>query len=342
MTTVKQPDAQAAARPATPRGSGWSQRMLRQHGLQIGIFCVALVMWLTFIAAAPDVFLQPTIYRAFATTTPLFAIMALGLTLVVITGEIDLSFIGVMALGMVGFVRTYEYTGNVPLAVLACLAIGAACGMFNGALVAGLGIPSLVITLGTQFLFRGIELVLMNAQGATLTADDFTPLRAVLNGRPFGIPAELLWTLGLAALLWVVLNRTRFGAHVFLSGDNPTSAQLMGVHVARVKTATFVILGILAALTGLISTMQVSYFWPTLGEGSMLSPIAGVFLGGTSVFGGSGSIIGAFIIGAFIIGAINAGIVSAGINGFWTQLFFGLVIVASVVLQTLIWRQARR
>lgn len=341
MTTLNQSGTRVASGQAPPRHSGRRQRMLRQHGLQIGIVCVALVMWLTFIAAAPDVFLQPTIYRAFATTTPLFAIMALGLTLVVITGEIDLSFIGVMALGMVGFVRTYEYTGNVPLAVLACLAIGAACGLFNGALVAGLGIPSLVITLGTQFLFRGIELVLMNAQGATLTADDFSWLRSALNGKPLGVPAELLWTLGLAALLWLVLNRTRFGAHVFLSGDNPVSARLMGVQVGRVKTATFVILGVLAALTGLMSAMQVSYFWPTLGDGSMLSPIAGVFLGGTSVFGGSGSIVGT-VVGSFIIGAINAGIVSAGINGFWTQLFFGLVIVASVVLQTLIWRQSRR
>jgi simple sugar transport system permease protein len=155
------------------------------------------------------------------------------------------------------------------------------------------------------------------------------------------VPAELLWTIGLAGLLWVVLNRTRYGAHVFLVGDNPTSARLMGVRVARVKIGTFALLGVFAAFAGLMASMQINYFWPTLGDGSLLSPIAAVFLGGTSVFGGVGSVTGTFI-GAFVIGAINAGIVSAGINGYWTQLFFGLVIIASVVLQTLITRRVRR
>lgn len=314
------------------------RRLLRRHGLQIGIAGVAIVLWLIFVVAAPDVFLGSTIYGAFATTTPLFALLALGLTFVVIVGEIDLSFIAVMALGMVAFVRTYEYTANVWLAAVACLAAGAACGVVNGALVAGLGIPSLVITLGTQFLFRGVELVLMNAKGATLTAPDFDPLRSLLNGRPLGVPAELLWTIGITVVLWIVLNRTRFGAHVFLVGDNVLSARLMGVRVARVKVASFALLGMVSAFAGLMAAMQVSYFWPTLGDGSLLSPIASVFLGGTSVFGGVGSIVGT-LIGAFIIGAINAGIVSAGADGYWTQLFFGLVIVASVVLQRLISRR---
>ena len=316
------------------------RHVLRRNGLTFGTLGVALLMWALFVAAAPEVFLTSRIYQAFATTTPLFAMMALALTLIVITGEIDLSFISVMALGMVGFVRIYELTGSVAAAVVACLIVGALCGLFNGFLIAILGIPSLVITLGTMFFFRGIELVLLNARGVPLTGPEFLGLRTALNGRLFGIPNELLWTVAVAIVLWVLLNRTRFGAHVFLVGDNAISAQLMGVRVARVKVATYVLLAMVAAFTGLVASMQVSYLWPTLGEGSLLNPIAAVFLGGTSVFGGAGSIVGTFI-GAFVIGAINAGIISAGIDGFYTQLFFGLVIIVSLVIQTIISRRLR-
>ncbi|HEX6577454.1 MAG TPA: ABC transporter permease [Jiangellaceae bacterium] len=316
------------------------RKQLRRHALTVATLGIAVVIWLAFLVAAPDVFLNSRIYSAFATTTPLFAMIALALTLVVITREMDLSFGSVMALAMVGFVKTIDYTGNVLLSVLACLVVGVVCGLINGYLVAILGIPSLVITLGTLFFFRGIELVLLDGRPVVLRDPEIEGLRDALNGRVFDIPNELLWTLAVAIVLWMVLNRTRFGAHVFLVGDNPVSAQLMGVRVARVKIATFVIVGVIAAFTGLMTAMQLATLFPTLGDGTLLQPIASVFLGGTSVFGGTGSITGTFV-GSFIIGSINAGVISAGIQGFYTQLFFGLVIILSLVLQTLISRRMR-
>jgi simple sugar transport system permease protein len=316
------------------------RKQLRQHALTVATLGIAVVIWLAFLVAAPDVFLNSRIYGAFATTTPLFAMIALALTLVVITREMDLSFGSVMALAMVGFVKAFDYTGNVPLSVLACLVVGVVCGLINGYLVAILGIPSLVITLGTLFFFRGVELVLLDGRPVVLRDPGVEGLRDALNGRTLDIPNELLWTIAVAIVLWVILNRTRFGAHVFLVGDNPVSAQLMGVRVARVKIATFVILGVIAAFTGLMTAMQLATLFPTLGDGTLLQPIASVFLGGTSVFGGTGSITGTFV-GSFIIGSINAGVISAGIQGFYTQLFFGLVIILSLVLQTLISRRMR-
>ena len=145
----------------------------------------------------------------------------------------------------------------------------------------------------------------------------------------------------LIVLLWMLLNRTRFGAHVFLVGDNPTSARLMGVNVVSVKTRAFMLVGVMAVFCGLMTSIYGYYFWPTTGDGFLLNTIASVFLGGTSVFGGTGSVVGTFVA-SYIIGAINAGIVSAGINAFYTQLCFGLVIVISVVLQTIIERRIRR
>jgi simple sugar transport system permease protein len=323
---------------ASPTPGYTLRRLSRAHALTLATLGVALLMWLGFVISAPGVFLDSRIYAAFGTTTPLFAMIALALTLVVIAREIDLSFGSVMALGMVGFVKVWEATDSVPAAVLACLAVGVACGLLNGFLVAVLGIPSLVITLGTMFFFRGFEMVLINGQGTVMSTTrepGLTALRSILNGRTFGIPHELLWTILVAAVLWVVLNRTRFGSHIFLVGDNPVSAQLMGVRVARVKITTFVIVGLIAAFTGLMTAMQIRNFFPNLGDGTLLPTIASVFVGGTSVFGGTGSIVGTFV-GAFTIGAINAGVVSAGAGGFYTQLYFGLVIMISLVLQTLI------
>ncbi|HEY4202525.1 MAG TPA: ABC transporter permease [Devosiaceae bacterium] len=317
--------------------------LLRRYGSQLGIIGVGIVMWLVFVIAAPAVFTNIDIYMAFAETTPLFGIIALALTFVVITGEIDLSFPSIMALGTAVFCLSVTQWG-LPwyVALLAAFLTGAICGWINGTLVARLNIPSLVITIGTQFLFRGLELVLMNGTGVPLTADAYPQLHAIFREPLFGVlPIQTVWMVVLAALMWILLNRTRFGAHVFLVGDNPTSARLMGVNVVSVKTRAFVLVGVLAVLAGLMTSIYGYYFWPTTGDGYLLNTIASVFLGGTSVFGGTGSIVGSFVA-SYIIGAINAGIVSAGINAFYTQLAFGLVIVVSVVLQTIIERRIRR
>jgi simple sugar transport system permease protein len=329
----------AKPRPADNRVAPPS--WLRRYGSQLGIIGVGIAMWLSFVFAAPAVFTNIDIYKAFAQTTPQFGIIALALTFVVITGEIDLSFPSIMALGTATFCLLAQAGVPWPVALAGAFAVGAMCGWINGTLVAKLNIPSLVITIGTSFLFRGLELVLMNGTGVPLTADQYPALHAIFREPVFGVPVQTLWMIAVAIALWVLLNRTRFGAHVFLVGDNPTSARLMGVDVVKVKTQAFILVGLVAVLAGVMTSVYGYYFWPTLGDGFLLNTIASVFLGGTSVFGGTGSIVGSFVA-AYIIGAINAGIVSAGINAFYTQLCFGLVIVLSVVLQTIIERRIRR
>jgi simple sugar transport system permease protein len=328
------------ARPVGNRGAPPS--LLLRYGSRLGIIGVGFAMWLAFVIAAPRVFTDRDIYIAFAETTPQFGIVALSLTFVVITGEIDLSFPSVMALGTAAFCLVTAHAG-LPweIGLIAAVLTGIACGLLNGLLVARLNIPSLVITIGTQFLFRGLELVLMNGTGVPLVADAYPAMHALLRKPLFGFPVQTLWMVAILIVEWFVLNRTRFGAHVFLVGDNQTSAQLMGVDAARVKIKAFVLVAVTAVFCGLLSSIYGYYFWPTTGDGSLLNTIASVFLGGTSVFGGTGSVVGTFVA-SFIIGAINAGIVSAGVNAFYTQLAFGLVIVISVVLQTIIDRRIRR
>ncbi len=329
--------ANGADRPVSPaaRRSGLV-RFLRKYPLQIGIFLVAVVIWALFVVGAPRTFLAGDIYVAFMSTTPFFALMALPLTMVVITGEIDLSFPSIMAIGMTAFELVFVATQSTWLGFVACILAGLLAGALNGVIVVRIGVPSLVATIGTQFFWRGAVMVLTGAKGIGMTATQGTVLYPLFVGRIGGvIPAQFLWTIGIALLVWFFLNRHRFGAHVYLTGDNLESARLMGVNVARTKLLTFAVLGLVAAFAGFVESEEILFFWPTLGEGLLLNTIASVFLGGTSVFGGTGTVFGTFI-GAFIMGAINAGIVAMGLTNFWTDLIAGFIIVASVSLQTVV------
>jgi len=311
----------------------------RKFGLQIGILAVALLLWLVFLVGSPQTFLNFPIYQAFMSTTPFFTIIALPLTMVIITAEIDLSFISVMAWGMTVFVLVWEATGSLELAFIGCLLAGLLAGLVNGFIIVALGIPSLVATIGTQFFWRGVVFVTTGGNGASLIATQGGFLHQVLVGRLFGkIPMQMLWAILIAIILWFLLNQHRFGAHVYLVGDNVESAKLMGVNVGRTKILVFALVGVAAAFSGLIASLEVLYFWPTLGGGYMLSTLSSVFLGGTSVFGGTGTIFGTFV-GSFVIGGINAGIIASGLSGFWTQLIYGLIIVLSVAMYAVLRRK---
>jgi simple sugar transport system permease protein len=314
-------------------------KFARRNGLQIGIVSVLLAMWAVFIIGAPRTFLAPEIYGAFMSTIPFFAIMALPLTMVVIAGEMDLSFPSIMAIGTLVFVNVYEPGGNPALAFVLCLIAGFIAGLLNGIIVVRIGIPSLVSTIGTMFFWRGVVLVVTSGRPASLVPLKGTILHQSLVGRLAGyIPAQMIWATIVAILVWVLLNRHRFGAHVYLIGDNRESARLMGVNVDRTRMLAFAIVGLAAAFAGIIASLEVNYFWVNLGEGYLMRTLASLFLGGTSVFGGTGTILGTFI-GCFIIGAIEAGTVAMGLSGFWTQLIYGLIIVLSVSMHVALSRR---
>lgn len=329
----------ATTKPAAQR-SGFV-RWMRNNAIQIGITLVMLVLWLLFTIGSPQTFLSFNIYQAFMSTTPFFAIVALPLTLVVITGEIDLSFPSIMSFGMLVFSFVLVNTGLIWVAFALCLLAGFLAGMLNGWIVTRFLVPSLVVTIGTQFFWRGVVQVITNGTGTSLLPTRGTLFYEVFVGRLFGlIPMQMIWTVIIAILCWYFLNRHRFGAHVYLIGDNEESARLMGIQVAQRKRLVFAVTGLAAAFAGLIASLEVTYYWPTLGEGYLLNTLSSVFLGGTSVFGGTGTIYGTFIA-SFIVGAINAGIVAVGLSGFWTQLIYGLIVVLAVVVQTVLGKRLR-
>jgi simple sugar transport system permease protein len=321
------------------------RRFIRSNSAQLGILGVFLSLWLIFIISAPNTFLSPQIYSAFMTSTPFFAIMAIPLTIVIVAKEIDLSFPSITAMGMVAFSFSYKWTAfvgdnttsvtiRVGIAIIMALLTGAIIGWLNGIIVVKVGIPSLVVTIGTMFFWRGAVLVLTSGANFPIEYIKQTFFYPLLVGKIGGfLPMQMIWLVLITILVWVLLNRHRFGAHIYLTGDNIKSAELMGVNTGRVRIQAFMLVGLVSAFAGIISSFYIAYFWPNMGSGYLMNTLAAVFLGGTSVFGGVGTILGTFL-GTFIIGSIDAATVAVGLTGFLTQMIYGFIIVISVIMHS--------
>jgi simple sugar transport system permease protein len=333
MTDLAADRSSAGIRPLAAWASAYAS--------QIGITVAFLLLWLAFIVLAPRTFLSGNIYAAFATTTPFFALVALPLTMVIIAGDIDLSFPSIMSLGVVGFVGIWRGTGSVELGVLAALLMGSLAGLFNGVLTTFIGIPSLVVTIGTQFLFQGLTLVLVNGRSFALVDTRTAPIYEVLVGRALGVPMQFWWLVAASVVAWILLNRHRLGQNAYVIGDNRHAAQLMGIPIRRTRITLFVLTGLMAAFAGTLNALQIFNFYPALGSGYLLPTLAAVFIGGTSVFGGRGSIWGTFL-GAFMIGGITAGIVAVGLTDYYTFLIYGAIILISVSIHAVLQRRFAR
>lgn len=330
--TSIRPELSQSARAVTAR-------FMRRNGSQIGIVGVFLLVWIYFILAAPETFQSKEIYASLMMSVPLFGIVALPLTMVVIAGEMDLSFPSVMAVGMVAFARVYPETNSLTLSFLACLASGFFVGLLNGLLVVRIGVPSLIATIGTQFFWRGVVNVMTEGHSDTYFETRGMALREALVGQTNGFwEHEMFWMVVVGVVVWVLMNRHSFGAHIYLIGDNEESARLMGVNVDRTKIMTFAIVGLAAAFAGALSALQLSTFFPTLGQGQMMPALSAVFLGGTSVFGGTGTIIGTFV-GCYVFGMIKPGLIAIGMTGYYTELVNGSVIVLALTMHTILRRR---
>jgi len=308
-----------------------------KYKLQLAVLGIFLILLILFMIASPKVFLSLAAYKAIFTTLPITIILATSLVYVIVCGEIDLSFGSIMGLSAWAF-TSLLFSGHPILALLFGLGTGCAAGCLNGILVTKVGISSLVTTLGMSFFWRGVIMVGTQGEGAALVKIKGTPLYNVFVSRIAGFPVQILWAIGFTFVSWLVLNRHRFGAHVYYTGDNKESARMMGVKVDRVKIIAFTIVGFASAFAGIMSVLVNLVFWPTCGDGMLLPTLAAVFIGGTPTWGGVGTIFGAFI-GAFIIGFIETGLIAAGFTGFWTQLFYGLVIVLSLVAHKFLRRE---
>jgi simple sugar transport system permease protein len=300
------------------------------------IISVYLVLIGAFMITAPGTFLKYRIYQAFLSTIPPPLILALGLTLIVSAGEIDLSFPAIITLSGFVFSSLYSITGMTLLPFVAAIFAGIVVGFFNGILVARIGMPSIIATLGTQFFWSGLTVILSGGLAWNIRAIRGMPIHDLFVSRVGGlVPAQALWAAGVAVVLWFILNRHRFGEHLLFIGDNVDVAQVMGVNVVNTKIMVFTLMGGLAAFAAVLLTLEMTTYWTTQGSGYLLIVMASVFIGGTSIFGGEGTVVGTFF-GSFIVGSIEAGIVASGLGGYWTRLVVGLVLVVAVTLHIVI------
>nr|WP_267313997.1 ABC transporter permease [Desulfosediminicola ganghwensis] len=274
-------------------------------------------------------------------TIPFPTLLALGLTLLIIAGELDLSFPSIMVISGLSFSVVFEATGWASLGFIAALATGAFAGLCNGLIVVKIGVPAIIATIGTQFFWRGASTLLADGLALNLTEVRDTTFHHIFVGRLFDwIPAQTLWCVALAVLFWFLLNRHVFGDDIRFIGDDIKTAQMMGVDTDKVRISLFVLMGLISAFTSVMVCLEMANWWPTQGEGYLLLVFAAIFLGGTSVFGGQGTIWGT-VIGSVIIGIIEAGIISAGLSGYWTRLVYGLVIIVSVSLYAVAFKTRR-
>jgi simple sugar transport system permease protein len=309
---------------------------------------VLAVLYIVLILSAPTVFTKTGIYMSFFETVPPVLIVGLGLTLVITAGEIDLSFPAVIAFSGLAFswaYRTFDPAWSAWAGIVLGLAAGALVGYINGLLVARVGVPSIMATIATQFFWYGVTILLAGGLSVALKGIRDNVVHEIFVGQLFknqtiggeffaGFPVQAFWALALAVFLWFILNRHKFGEAVSFIGDNANVARVMGINVEATKIQLFTLQGVIAAFSGIILTLDIGVFYPN--QGNFLLPVmAGVFVGGTSIAGGAGSIVGTFF-GAYIIGSLEAGVVATTISGYWVQLVEGVVMGAVVVLNALI------
>jgi len=293
-----------------------------------------------FMYTAPQVFLAPFIYTTFLSTLPPLILLAIGLTFVIGAGEIDLSFPAIIGFSGFVFALAFKQYDLGWLAVIAALAAGLLVGFMNGVLIAIVGIPSFITTLGTQFFWFGMATVLSGGKSYALRGVDESSVWQVIVGRPFAsetgplwlgqVPMQAFWVAVIVVFLWFILNRHRFGEHTLFIGDSNEVARVVGIDVDWEKIKIFTLMGLLAAIAAIMLTLENKNYFGNQGQGYLLTAIASVLIGGTSIFGGRATIIGT-VFGALIIGMIEAGLVASGLTGAWVRTIQGLVFLIAII-----------
>ena len=275
-----------------------------------------------------------------ATQTVIVSLGAIGMTVVIIAGGIDLSVGSVVALSMVVTAQVFNASGSTLLAVLAGLATGAVCGLVNGALITGLKIVPFIITLGMMGVARGgaklvADNTMVNPTSEAWTGSWLKPLMALRPSPSWLLVSPGVWILAvLAVVMALVLRSTVFGRHVFAIGSNEATARLCGIGVGRLKVSIYTLGGLFSGLGGVMFFSRQAQGDPTAAPGLELDVIAAVVIGGGSLKGGEGSILGS-IIGAFIMGVLRHGLVKINVSNPVQEMLIGVIIIVAVVVDQL-------
>jgi rhamnose transport system permease protein len=266
------------------------------------------------------------------------ALIALAMALLIISGEIDLSVASIIALASTMMGLALQYGADTPTLVAVGIGVGLLCGAFNGFLVTGLKLPSIVVTIGTMSLFRGIAFIILGDQSFKGYPPSFSWF-----GQGYVwwvISFELVLFLVCAVIYWVLLHRTNFGRRVFAIGNNDVAARFSGVRVERIKFILFCLTGLMSGLAAILLTARLGSTRPSIAEGLELDASTMVVLGGVSILGGAGSILGV-VLAALIVGLVTFGLGLLNVPGIVMTIFTGSLLIVVIALPILfrMWRR---
>lgn len=318
MSKQTEAEPRGALGSLTPRISGAISQIAAAGAL--------IVIFVALSIGAPSFLTADNLFNL-GSQTSVNAVMAVGVTLVIITGGIDLSVGSVAALsGVVGVLLMADFGFNPLLGIVGGIVVGTLAGLVNGLLVSVVGLPPFIATLGMLSVGRGLVLI---ATGAVAVFGAPESFRLLGQGVVAAIPIPIILIAVVAIAGHLVLTRTRLGRYSYVMGSNREAARLSGVPVKKHLTSVYVVSGALAGLAGMIAASRINSGQPNFGEGLELDVIAAVVIGGASLFGGRGTVLGS-LIGAFLVAVIRNGAIHLEINTFYQNVLIGVIIWLAV------------
>ena len=323
-----------APAPAAPAPPGGGAKRTAERLAQLGPF-LALLLLCTFFAISTDQFLAGNNFSLILQQVMVIGTLAIGQTLIILTAGIDLACGAIMAFGSIVMTKLAVNNGVPPLlAVLIGIGACAAFGLLNGGLVTRLNLPPFIVTLGTLNIAFALTHIYSNDQTISNLPSLMTALGTSFSVGGTAITYGSLVTLALFALFWFVLTQTAWGRRVYALGDNPEATRLMGVNVKRQLVMVYLVAGVVYGLAALLLVARTNVGDPNAGTTDNLDAITAVVLGGTSLFGGRGTIIGT-LIGALIVGVLRNGLVLMGVESIYQVLITGVLVILAVSVDQL-------
>jgi len=325
MTELTAPNVVAAS-TRSDRRRRILQNLLR--GERPYMLYIAFVILLVVFSLSSPWFLSVDNFLNIGRQTTLVSIIAVGMTFIIIARQIDLSVASTLALsGMAAALAMSQINNSWIVGAVAGLGTGALVGLINGILTTQLSIPSFLVTLGSLSMARGLAMMVTNTKPVIITNETYFAIFG--EGTFLGIPVPIAWTLAAMIVGILLLHYNVFGRRIYAVGGNPTAALYSGINTKRITTAAFVLTGTLAGLAALVLSARSHAARPDVVQGMELDVIAAVILGGCSLFGGRGYILGT-LFGSLIIGTLNNGLVLLGVSSPMQLVIKGAIIVAAV------------
>lgn len=323
---------------AVESGTGTSsfRELLSKEWAGVAVLAVFYVLIFIVFSVLSPYFLQTRNLMSIGSNMSVIGLMAIAGTPLIVAGGLDLSVAAIAGLSGVTVSLLYGAGVNVWVACAIAIAVASALGGFNGFLTTRLRLNPLIVTLGTMSIYGGAALVMTGGLSKPLIVQGFNWLG---SGRVSGIPIPLIIMIAFCIASWWVMSKTRFGREIYASGGNPDASRIMGINVDRVQVILYIASGIVGAMAGIILAAMLGAAAPNAAGSHLLTVIAAIILGGTSLYGGRGSVWGT-VLAVLILGTLNNGLTLLDVSSFWQEITRGVVLIAAVAFDQIRTRAA--